>query len=391
MITAFVPFLFVLNGCSDAVQPVDPTMPASLVVTSASPEVGVDSSVAVKAVAVNSNGNPVAATLHWSVSDSMVAVVSNSGVVSGRSAGTVMVSATSGSAVGTTPIKVRQTNAAGPVAPATGPGLSGVAFAYDDFTTYRSTAELIADVPSGDGTATSNPKYANILKKELITLDGTVRYNGHATVRYSQPGGTSATPEFVVKSFAARDKIWIRSKIRYSPGYTTVGTGRNFEGNVSSAAYKLMGWMWAGLEGRGTLDFSNTNEYQLSWDLREISSAAAPSGAPLGPFAIRAAGNATAEWTDGAWYDMIVNFEKLTETTTRTRVWITKDGETPVLRATVDGVVTTAGRVAPGVVFVTPMGMNYNQVRRAGQDQALWWGQWEVVDGSKYSNPFGVR
>jgi hypothetical protein len=34
------------------------------------------------------------------------------------------------------------------------------------------------------------------------------------------------------------------------------------------------------------------------------------------------------------------------------------------------------------------VGLNFNQVR--AQSQAVWWGEWEVVDGNQHPNPFGV-
>ena len=43
----------------------------------------------------------------------------------------------------------------------------------------------------------------------------------------------------------------------------------------------------------------------------------------------------------------------------------------------------------PGLNSVM-LGLNFNQVRAIGQNQAVWYGQWEVVDGSVYTDPFGV-
>lgn len=391
MITVFLPFLFAVGGCSDAVQPIDPTMPASLIVTPAKSEVGVDSSVAVNVVAVNSNGNPVTATLRWSVSDTTIAVVSDHGLVSGRSQGMVTVSASSGSVTGTTSITVRQANAAvpGPTAPtppATGAGLSGFAFAYDDFSSYASTAELVGAIPGSPAPqVTSNPRYVEINNSDLLLLDRTVLYNGHPTLRYRQPESSDRSPSLYVPVSPNRDKVWIRGKIRWAPGFSTEGTGFNSEGNVSSPSYKIIDWAWSGVfVGRGGFDVTNGNQYQLSFDVRREGGTTV-----IGPFAYGVAGRAAAEWTDGLWYDYIVYFERLSDSQTRSRVWMARDGETPVLRATVDGPMIV-GAVAPRVARVM-LGLNFNQVRRAGQNQALWWGQWEIVDGSKYANPFGVR
>jgi hypothetical protein len=48
-----------------------------------------------------------------------------------------------------------------------------------------------------------------------------------------------------------------------------------------------------------------------------------------------------------------------------------------------------AGQTVPNVNRIM-LGMNFNQVRAANQTQALWSGQWEVVDGSQHAHPFGL-
>lgn len=47
------------------------------------------------------------------------------------------------------------------------------------------------------------------------------------------------------------------------------------------------------------------------------------------------------------------------------------------------------GSPMPPLVNVA-VGLNFNQIRAANQTQALWWGEWEVVDGNQHQNPFGV-
>jgi hypothetical protein len=49
------------------------------------------------------------------------------------------------------------------------------------------------------------------------------------------------------------------------------------------------------------------------------------------------------------------------------------------------------GSLMPPLSTIT-IGLNFNQVRAPNQSQAIWWGEWEVVDGSvsAHPNPFGV-
>ena len=99
------------------------------------------------------------------------------------------------------------------------------------------------------------------------------------------------------------------------------------------------------------------------------------------------AGGVTSEWRDGEWYDYIVSYEILSPTTARARLWRGRVGSTPKLTATVLGAATIGSPLAVRFVVI---GMNYNQERAANQDQALWFGRWEVFDGERHPNPYGV-
>ena len=240
----------------------------------------------------------------------------------------------------------------------------------DSFAQYRTTADLRANFGPGR-------LYTVVVRPELATLDTAVRFAGHPTMRISQPGGTDATTKLEV--YLPRDeqlaRLWLRMTVRFSPGWTTEGAATG----ASANSYKLLGWGWGGgVDGRGTVEITNTRQYQLN---------TGAVGRAVVPFAWARAGVAGPEWTDGAWYDYVVSYEVLSPTTSRTRLWRARAGETPRLAATVMGT-ATRGQM-PAVRFLL-LGMNFNQVRRDTQHQAVWIGRWEAVDGARHANPFGV-
>lgn len=321
-------------------------------------------------------------TVEWSSSNVKIAVVSASGLLTAVAAGYVQITAYSGgkSAVMDVVVTGDPVTPSSPTSPEpsqpppqesptpnnTGSGLSGLAFKSDTYG-YASTAAFLANVGSGY-------TYSYVRNPQLAEIDKTVTYNGHPTLKYNQPGGTDATPEVSVQfpaSSPSLSSFWYRAKIRFQPGWTTTGTLTS-----SANAYKIFGWGWATSDGRGTLELTNTNEYQLSSDVRTPSSS----------FGWASAGYTSTEWTDGAWYDLIIHFETNSSSTTRTRMWLARDGETPKLRATMNATVNGT----PPKVDRISLGMNFNQVRAASQTQALWYGQWEVIDGTRYANPFGL-
>jgi len=259
--------------------------------------------------------------------------------------------------------------------------LSGLALLSDDFSEYSSTAAFLQQVSVNVG-GTGNyltAMYHDGRNAQLASIDPTVLYNGHATLKYTQPGGTGATPELWVTLPSSIKTMWLRAKIRFSPGYTTTGTLTN-----SSNAYKLLGWQLAGVNGSGRLEITNTTQYDLYW------SAATYSGATAVPNTDAGGGPSVAtEWQDGGWYDYIIEYTVTSATTGVARAWITRDGQTPRLVMTRNRT-AASGYTMPSANGVS-LGMNFNQVRTATQNQALWYGQWEVVDGGAHPDPFRVN
>jgi hypothetical protein len=216
---------------------------------------------------------------------------------------------------------------------------------------------------------------------QLASIDPTVLYNGHQTMRYTFPGGDGSSPQLVVPVPFLRN-MWLRVKVRWSPGWTTTGTLTS-----SANAYKFLSWGWYGLNGRGEITITNTTEYQNLIDVFPPEYGKAGSRASIADY--NSAGRIANEWSDGQWYDYIVHYEITGTYTSRQRFWVVKDGGTPVLRATSS--VTSYSDVPLPPIDRVQLGRNYNQMRLPNQTMYLWYGQWEVYDGTKNPMPFGLQ
>lgn len=258
----------------------------------------------------------------------------------------------------------------------TGSGLTGLAFVSDDFSKYASTADLQNNISVGAGGSGSaqTALYSDGLNASLAELDNTVRYNGHATMKYNQPGGIEQTPQLHVY-FPGTSHIWYRVKVRFSPGFTTTGVLTN-----SANAYKLISWGWSGPDGSGRIEITNTSQYELYENVQTGPSL-------IGGGSYLTAGTISTEWSDGGWYTYIVEVDH-SKPTGVIRLWRAKDGQQPAYQGQ-EVEAMSNGTLMPPLTNIA-VGLNFNQVRAVGQTQAIWWGQWEVVDGSQHTNPFGV-
>ena len=286
-----------------------------------------------------------------------------------------------GTTVTPTPVAVDTTHVdSTPVTQSNGTGLSGFAIVADSFSEYASTAALMARITANNpgGTGGANAFYGDGINASLASIDTSVRYNGHATLKLSQPGGVANTPWLAV-AFPPTAHIWYRAKIRFSPGWTTTGT---LPPSQSSNAYKMLSWGWvgSGFDGSGRIEITNTNEYELYENVQSGPSL-------IGGGNYLQAGNVTTEWTDGGWYDYVVEVDHSTNPGV-IRLWRGKDGVAPAYSGQATEKMNNGAPMPP--LSGISVGLNFNQVRAPNQNQAIWWGQWEVVDGSKHPNPFNL-
>lgn len=255
---------------------------------------------------------------------------------------------------------------------------------YDDFTRYQSTSDLQANISTGAGGRGDGRTvlYGDGHDAGLAELDRSVTYNGHPTMKYNQPGGVANSPSLAAYLPGGNklSHMWYRATIRFSPNFTTTGTLTN-----SSNAYKLLAWGFddATDYGSGRVEITNTVQYQLMWGVKSKVTEQPSSGTTFG-----IGGNVASEWTDGAWYDYVIEWQVISPTQGRARVWMGRHGGPLTLRTT-SVADALSGYTVPSARYVS-LGLNFNQVRAPNQTQAVWYAQWEVVDGNQYTNPFGL-
>lgn len=383
--------------------------------------VAVGGSVKLSTVVRSSTGQIISASgnlaAKWTSSDTMVARVSNGGVVVGISNGVATITAraadqtsqstvTVGSGATTTTTTTSPTTTTTTTEPitATAPATTSTttapttsttststtsststtgttslqnAFVYDDFTRYHSTADLQANISTNLG-GTGSPAtslYTDGRNPQLAAFDPNVTYNGHPTMRYDQPANSQSTPQLTA-GFKGKtlQSFWYKMVVRYSPGWTTTGSITN-----SANAYKLMDWGWSGSNGRGGIAITNTTQYQIYFYLLVNGSMTTSENNV-------AFGNVSTEWNDGQWYTYIISFQKTGSTGATVRVWKGVGNNTPQLVATVQG--DSYGQVWPAVDRVS-VGENFNQMRT--QAESVWIGEWSVYDGAQYTNPYNVH
>lgn len=267
-----------------------------------------------------------------------------------------------------------------PPTPTPVPPASGVIpLVHDDFTTYGSTAALQAVISkTAGGIGTGKILYQDGWYANLVSLDTSVPYNGHPTAKLNMPGGQKNCPKLVANLPGAYDKIWFRTKIRYSSGFKITGTTPN-----SANAYKALGWGHDTYDGSGRLEVVGT-QYQLYWTMQAKGSGSVAGG---GKYLLD--GSVASEWTDGLWYDYILCIDRTKGTQGFASWWLAIDGQTPIYRGITPAETMNNGSQLPHLINVQ-FSMEFNQTRAANQTQALWLGSWEAIDGVKYPNPYNV-
>jgi hypothetical protein len=182
-------------------------------------------------------------------------------------------------------------------------------------------------------------------------------------------------------------KMWFRWRIKWAPGWTTQGTYPTGYAN----SWKMAFWLWDSAYGqRGEIEFSNTTEYILGLSFL------LPSGNKLTYTETPLAGsqnwaNVTTEWSDSEWWEYVVYYDRLSSTNARQHFWRR--------RLTANGVIannpfTYLGLALSNASAPLPAvrGVSFGPTRNKNSDSTmyLFWGPWEVVDGSLYPNPWGM-
>lgn len=199
-------------------------------------------------------------------------------------------------------------------------------------------------------------------------------------------GGPGPSPR-LQQSFAPMDKAWYRWRMRYSPGWTTVGPDPAGHAN----SYKIGFWGWEGYYGRGEVGLTNTDEYYVGLSVQNPSTGTYVqySETRLNPTQGTGLGRVGTDWSDGQWYEFVTYYEKTGATSARQHWWKRR--------------LTTGGAVAPGPWTYLGVGLSGGPVPRVNRVELginknkstpsveyIDWGPWEVVDGTQHPNPFGM-
>jgi hypothetical protein len=272
------------------------------------------------------------------------------------------------------------------------PSLSGLQYAGSDFTEYADTTALLADVSSiiggtgdyhtvkyNDGNPGSGP---------YMSIDDTVLYNGHPTMKFAFDPANGGHPQ-VYSAFqqwggtVTMRHFWYRLRLRFSDGFHTSGPNVN-----ASGAYKLFGWGLYGCDGSGRVELTGAYDGIPSYEIYDSAKHFDQSDFVPTTHPDVYCGSITDEWTGPTpWMDYIVEHKTNDDNkSSRIKFWRAKDGNTPVLAGT--ATTATSGDQDFPEAYLVALAMNFNQP--VTSDMAVWYGAWEVVDGSVHSNPFGL-
>ncbi len=209
-----------------------------------------------------------------------------------------------------------------------------------------------------------------------------------ARVTFKKTNDHGFAPRIDVKfGGKALDHIWYRFKMRWSPGWTTASPFPAGHAN----SYKLAFWYWEpGQGGRGQIEISNTDQYLAGMGVANSAGQYLRYKEKSLPGSAPDFGRITSEWKDGEWWEYVIHYHKTGPTTARNEFWRRR--------------LTSKGAVAPGAwVYVgsefsgattprtTGIGLGANKNKSNPSTMHIDWGPWEVIDGSKQPDPFGLN
>lgn len=234
-----------------------------------------------------------------------------------------------------------------------------------------------------------------------------VRYNGDPTLNTRVRDMPGRVAIHGVR-FAGLTNVWVRQFIRFSPNYTTIGR----RGGQGASSHKMMflryeesslrqSWVIEGPRGmtletgaqnelvarRGTLPWNNVRimnqRYNVTgWPFPDgwpmFASAVGPRGAPTGP------GN-------GEWYEIVLHHKASGARGEHTLAWrrYTRDGK---VDPTPWSFRAMWHEYRPGQTWkkIVKYEMGVNRNRQWDETMYVYWGPYEVVDGSRFPNPWDL-
>jgi hypothetical protein len=199
----------------------------------------------------------------------------------------------------------------------------------------------------------------------------------------SLPGDQFGSTTTHSPGFTPKDQVWVRFRVRFSPGWTSAGPEPPGHDN----SYKLIFLLWSGATQRFELQFANTAAMHYGVSIGGVTRSETPVPGRTDWWGA----SATSMWNSDEWWEFILYWQRFTNTTGRWRIWrrqLTVNRQLVDQPFVWDGYdITATSGTLPRAGSIS-LGANKNKCNPA--DQFIYWGPYDVVDGSQFPNPFGV-
>lgn len=208
-----------------------------------------------------------------------------------------------------------------------------------------------------------------------------------ARITFPQNSGSPGSSPRITRALPAPlGDFWYRFRMKYQPGWTTVGP----DPAGSANSYKVAFFTWeTGFGSRGELELSNSTEYITGVGVTNSAGSYLQYNETLLPGSAPSFGTVGTEWSDGEWWEYVIHYRKTGSNSALYQYYrrrLTSNGSVAPGGWTYFGM-SMSGDATPRVASVD-LGCNKN--KNNPSTMYIYWGQWEVVDGSKYPNPFSV-
>jgi len=230
------------------------------------------------------------------------------------------------------------------------------------------------------------------LNKTQLSLDGTVTFNGHHSLRHrlQRITGVDYVPQLLVRwgnytgAYGDMDEVWIRDYVRWDVGFTTE-TSAAYSGGNSYKWYRI----GFGELGRflGASNFADGSPLSgVCINEMSYGNAAGTRHSYIAPTMTSL--DAGTPYQDGQWYERIMTVKRFDNTHSMARIWMTPVGQSRTLQAVIhqyDGRVGTINKPRT----YTPL-VNFNAPLVDVTDQSAYIGAWEIYDEAVTPDPFGL-
>ncbi|MFL5542313.1 MAG: hypothetical protein ACJ8J0_25220 [Longimicrobiaceae bacterium] len=208
-----------------------------------------------------------------------------------------------------------------------------------------------------------------------------------ARITFPQNSGSPGSSPRITRALPAPlGDLWYRWKMKYQPGWTTVGP----DPSGSANSYKIAFFTWeTGFGSRGELELSNSTQYITGVGVQNAAGSYLQYTETLLPGSAASFGNVGTEWSDGEWWEYVVHYRKTGASSALYQYWrrrLTSGGSVAPGAWTYHGM-SMSGSATPRVASVD-LGCNKN--KNNPSTMYIYWGKWEVVDGAAYPNPFAM-